>query len=213
MSSNRQAVLDILRRERCSAILRTSLPDAVRPALDAAVQGGFRVVEVTLTTPNALGHIRDLARRPELLVGAGTVLTPEEARAAVDAGARFLVSPVTDPAVIQWCFAHDVVSVPGTFTPTEMLAAHRAGADLVKLFPAAPGGADYVKAVLGPLPFLKVFPTAGVTELNAAEFLRAGAFGVGFVGTLFVPDDVKNGRWDAIARRAAAMVAAVRSAG
>lgn len=210
MSTNRQAVLETLRRERCSAILRTSLPDAVRPALDAAILGGFRVVEVTLTTPDALRHIRDLARQPGLLVGAGTVLTAEEARAAADAGARFLVSPITDPTVIQWCFAHDIVSIPGTFTPTEMMAAHRAGADIVKLFPAPPGGADYVKAVLGPLPFLKVFPTAGVTELNAGDFLRAGAFGVGFVGTLFVPDDVKHGRWEAIRARAAAMVSAVR---
>lgn len=209
MSARRESTLSRLQQHRCSAILRTALPQAVRPALAAAIAGGFRVLEVTLTTPGALDHVRWLAAQDDIVAGAGTVLDIDQARAAVDAGARFLVSPVTDPAVIGWCREHDVVSVPGTFTPTEMLAAHRAGADLVKLFPAPPGGADYVRAVLGPLPFLKVFPTAGVTADNAATFLRAGAFGVGFVGTLFDPHDLAAGRFAAVQQRAAAMAQAV----
>lgn len=212
MTDPHQDTLAAFARHRCSAILRTALPAAVRPALQAAIDGGFQLVEVTLTTPQALQHVRWLSQQPGILAGAGTVLTVDEAKAARDAGARFLVSPVTDPEVIGWCREHRVVSVPGTFTPTEMLAAHRAGADVVKLFPLAPGGADYVKAVLGPLPFLKVFPTAGVTAENAASYLRAGAFGVGFVGTLFAPEDLAQGRWDAVRQRAASMVAAVDAA-
>jgi 2-dehydro-3-deoxyphosphogluconate aldolase/(4S)-4-hydroxy-2-oxoglutarate aldolase len=199
-------------RHRGSAILRTALPQAVRPALQAAIDGGFRLVEVTLTTPDALAHVRWLAQQKGITAGAGTVLTVEDAEAAADAGAAFLVAPVCDPAVIGFCRERGLVSVPGTFTPTEMLHAHRAGADVVKLFPAAPGGPDYVKAVLGPLPFLKLFPTAGVTAENAASFLQAGAFGVGFVGTLFDPQDLAAGRFDAVRQRAARMVGAVAAA-
>jgi 2-dehydro-3-deoxyphosphogluconate aldolase/(4S)-4-hydroxy-2-oxoglutarate aldolase len=204
--------LEQLAEQRCSAILRTTHAAAVRPAMQAAIDGGFRVVEVTMTTPGVLDAIAHFARDPNLLVGAGTVLDEAQAQQAVDAGARFLVSPATDPAVIRWATHRGVLIIPGAFTPTEMLLATRAGAPVVKLFPAPPGGADYVRACLGPYPDLRLFPTAGVTEANAAEFLAAGAFGVGFVGNLFVADDLAAGRFDAVRERAVRMVAAVRSA-
>lgn len=204
-------VLDILARERCTAILRTDLPDVVRPAMRAAIDGGFRVVEFTLNTPNALEHVAHFSQQPGVVVGAGTVMSVADAEAAVEAGARFVVSPVTDPEVIGWCGDHDIVSIPGTYTPTEMQAAVRAGAPICKLFPAPPDGPGYVKFCLGPMPSLRIFPTAGVTLDNAAEFLRAGAFGVGFVGSLFAPDDLRNHAFDAIRRRAADMTSAVRS--
>lgn len=205
-------VLAFLARVRCSAILRTADAEAVGPAMQAAITGGFRAVEITLTTPGALEVIAELADDPRLLVGAGTVLDVDQAAAAHDAGARFLVSPVVDPEVIGWCAARDVLCIPGAFTPTEMLAAHRAGARVVKLFPAPPGGPAYVRAVLGPLPFLRLFPTAGVTASNAAEFLAAGAFGVGFVGTLFDPADLAARRFERIEARAREMVGAVQAA-
>jgi Entner-Doudoroff aldolase len=197
---------------RASAILRTPLGHAAQPALDAAIEGGFRVVEITLTTPGALTVLAKTARSPDLLVGAGTVLDLAAARAAVDAGARFLVSPIGDPELIGWCREHDVLCIPGTYTPTEMWAAHRAGAEVVKLFPGPADGPTYVRACLGPFPQLRIFPTSGVTLANAAEFLAAGAFGVGFVNTLFVPDDLAAGRFAAIAERARSMVAAVTAA-
>lgn len=212
MTPNRAAVLAALAQHRCSAILRTALPKAVRPALEAAVAGGFRVVEVTLTTPDALDHISALSEHKDLLVGAGTVLSVDQAKEAMAAGARFLVSPVTDAQVIAFCRQHDLVSVPGTHTPTEMMTAHRAGADVVKLFPAPAGGPDFVKACLAPLPFLRIFPTGGVTEENVGAWLAAGSFGVGFVGTLFDPGDLAAGRFDAIRERAARMVGKVREA-
>ena len=210
MSSNRAAVLAAFAEHRCSAILRTPHAAAVRPALDAAIAGGFRIVEVTLTTPNCLNHIAALCEQPGLVVGAGTVLTVEQAKEAMAAGATFLVSPVCDAQLIAFCRQHDLVSVPGTFTPSEMMQAHRAGADLVKLFPAPSNGPAFVKAVLGPLPFLKIFPTSGVTEENAGQWLAAGSFGLGFVASLFEPLDLRNGNFDAIQPRAARMIAAVR---
>ncbi len=209
---NPHPLLETFARERCSAILRTSHAGAVRPAMEAAIDGGFRIVEFTLTTPGALDAIAELAARDELTVGAGTVLDVDQAAAAVAAGARFLVSPVADPAVIRWCVDRDVLCVPGAYTPAELLGAWRAGAHVVKLFPGPANGPDYVRAVMGPLPFLRVFPTAGVTEDNAGAFLAAGAFGVGFVGCLFPPQDVGSGRFDAIRARAARMIAAVRAA-
>lgn len=212
MTPNRAAVLDALVAQRCSAILRTTLRDAVRPALQAAIDGGFRVVEVTLNTPDALAHIGALAEREDLVVGAGTVLTVEMAKEAMAAGARFLVSPVVDASVIAFCRQHDLLSIPGTYTPSEMMAAHKAGADLVKLFPGPANGPAYVKACLGPMPFLRIFPTSGVTEHDAADWLAAGSFGVGFVASLFDPQDLASGNFDAVRQRAARMIARVQSA-
>jgi Entner-Doudoroff aldolase len=207
-----EATLEALAAARCSAILRTPHASAVGGALRAAVDGGFRIVEVTLTTPNALAHVESLATDPALVVGAGTVLTTEDVAAAADAGARFVVSPVVDPAVIRAALDRGLVAVPGCYTPTEMWTAHRAGAQVVKLFPGPADGPGFVRAVLGPLPFLRIFPTGGVTLENAAAHLAAGAFGVGFVASLFAPDDVAAERFDAIGQRARAMVRAVEAA-
>ncbi len=204
-------ILERFAEQRCSAILRTVNADAVLPALQAAVDGGFEIIECTMNTPGALDAIRHFAQQDDLLVGAGTVLTTEDAQRAVDAGARFLVSPVTDPEVIKWCVRHDVVAIPGTFTPTEMLTAHRAGAPIVKFFPGPPGGPGAVRAIRGPLPFLRIFPTSGVTLENAADYLRAGAFGLGFVACLFEPDDLNAGRFDAVRERAGRMIDVVRN--
>jgi Entner-Doudoroff aldolase len=209
MTATRAAVLNAFALYRCSAILRTADRSVVRPALEAAIAGGFRIVEVTMTTPDCLEHISALAERHGLVVGAGTVLSVTDAKEAMAAGARFLVSPVTDPQVITFCRQHDLVSVPGTFTPTEMMTAHRAGADIVKLFPAPANGPAFLRAVRGPLPFLRVFPTGGVTEDNVGEWLDAGAFGLGFVATLFDAEDLQLRRFDAIRERAARLVARV----
>lgn len=203
------AVLDSMERTRCSAILRTDDEGVARAAMNAAVSGGFRVVEFTLTTPGALRLIEEFASRPNLLVGAGTVLEAEQARSAVAAGARFLVSPVMDPEIIRLSLELGAVAVPGTSTPTEMLAAWRAGAQVLKLFPAAEKGPAYVRACLGPMPFLRIFPTSGVTEENAVEFLRAGAFGLGFVGPLFDPAALRERNYADIEARARRLLALV----
>jgi Entner-Doudoroff aldolase len=204
--------VDLFGREKASAILRTDNQENAARAMDAAIRGGFRILEFTLTIPGALELIADYARREGYVVGAGTVLTADEAARAVAAGARFLVSPVVDPAVIAAAAELGVASMPGTHTATEMLAAHRAGAQLCKLFPAPAGGPAYVKATLGPLPFLKIVPTNGVDHLNAGAWMAAGCYGVGFVATLFEPGFIAAGNWDAIEERAGACLAATRGA-
>ncbi len=197
--------------ERATAILRATSADVARHAMEAAVEGGFRILEFTLTTPNALGLIEEFARRPGLVVGAGTVLLPEQAKAAVAAGARFLVAPNVDEAVIRRARELGVCAMPGTHTPTEMVQAHRAGSPLLKLFPAPAGGPAYLRSVLAPLPFLRIVPTNGVDEHTAADWLRAGAWAVGFVASLFDPKDMAEQRYDQIRERARRIKAAVSS--
>ncbi len=195
---------------KASAILRTDSAEAAIAAMEAAVRGGFRICEFTLTIPDVYDIIAEFSRRhPEVIVGAGTVLEVEEAHKAVAAGARFLVSPVTDEAVIRAATELGVASMPGTHTATEMLAAYRAGAPLQKLFPAPGIGPDYVKAMLGPMPFLKIVPTHGVTLDNARAWLAAGAFAIGFVAPLFDPALVKGGRFDELEQRARDLLAAL----
>jgi len=201
--------IDIYRQHRASAILRTSDTDAARRAMQVAVDGGFRIVEFTLTVPRAFELIEEFASADRLVVGAGTVLTVDDAEKAVSAGARFLVSPVIDESVIDAARELGVAMMPGCATPSEMLRAHRAGAPLQKLFPAQAAGPTWVKQTLGPLPFLKIVPTSGVTLENAVDYLAAGAWAVGFVNSLFDPADIAEGRFDAIQQRAASMIEAV----
>ena len=203
--------LAALQRERATAILRTGSQEVAAAAMEAAVRGGFRHLEFTLTTPGALELVAEFSRRPDLVVGAGTVLTVENARDAVRAGARFLVSPVMDEEVVREAVQLGVVAIPGCHTPTEMLRAHRAGAALQKLFPAPAGGPDYVRSVLAPMPFLRILPTNGVTAENAGAWLAAGAVAVGFVTSLFPAEDLASGSWGRVEERARAMLAAVRS--
>ncbi len=198
-----------LREARASAILRTDNREAAAAAMEAAVRGGFKVVEFTLTIPGAFDLIEEFSGRRDLVVGAGTVLTEEEARMAVRRGARFLVSPVMDPKVIAAAAALEVASIPGCHTPTEMLAAHRAGAPLQKLFPAPGSGPAYVRACLGPLPFLRIVPTQGVDAANARDWIEAGAWAVGFTHALFDAGDIKTGRFDRIEDRARVLLASV----
>ncbi len=199
---------------RTTAIVRAPSEAAARGAMNAAVRGGVRIVEFTLTTPGVYGLISEFAERrglaaenglDALVVGAGTVLTVAQARRAVEAGARFLVSPVADRAVIEAAAELGVAVIPGIHTPTEMVQAHRWGATLLKLFPAPGHGPGYLRSALAPLPFLRVVPTNGVDESNIAEWIAAGAWGVGLVGPLFDRDDVAAERWGAIETRARRM--------
>jgi len=205
-----EAVINHIREARAIAILRTNDHANGREALAAAVRGGFRVLEVTLPTPGAIEIIADLARDTHLMIGAGTVLTIEQARAAARAGARFLVSPVIDPEVVAEATRLGCAMIPGCATPTELWSAHRAGAPLQKLFPSPAGGPSWLRSVLGPMPFLRVIPTNGIEVENAAEWLAAGAFAVGCVRSLFPPDELAARNWDSIERRARALLAAVR---
>lgn len=200
------------RAARASAILRTYDQSLAREAMSAAIAGGFRVIEFTLSIPGANELIAEFSQRAGLIVGAGTVLTVAEARAAAEAGASFLVSPVVDELVIEEAHRLGLAVMPGCATPTEMLRAYRAGAQLQKLFPAPGTGPAWVKQTLGPMPFLKIVPTSGVTLENAAAFWQAGAYALGFVASLFPDADLTAHRFDLIQSRAQEMLAAVQRA-
>jgi len=202
-----QTFVDEFKRARVSAILRTDDQRKAAEAMAAALRGGFTIVEFTLTIPGVYELIAEFAKHEGVRVGAGTVLEVEQARRAVAAGASFLVSPVVDEAVIAAASALGVAAMPGTHTPTEMLRAHRAGAQLCKLFPAPAGGPAWLRSVLGPMPFLRVVPTNGIDLDNMDQWFAAGAHAGGFVASLFAPSDVAAGNWDAIEARARAIVA------
>jgi 2-dehydro-3-deoxyphosphogluconate aldolase/(4S)-4-hydroxy-2-oxoglutarate aldolase len=209
LSMNPESFVQHLGQVKASAILRTNDQEKAAKAMEAAIRGGFTIVEFTLTVPGVYDLVRDFSNRPGLIVGTGTVMDEQDAQKSVEAGAKFLVSPVIDEVVINAATQLNVASMPGTHTPTEMLRAQRAGAQLCKLFPAPAGGPDWVRSVLGPMPSLKIVPTNGVDQHNAAEWLAAGAYAVGYVAPLFIAADIGAGNWDAIEERARACVAAV----
>jgi Entner-Doudoroff aldolase len=202
-----QEFLEILWRERATAIMRAGSAEVARQGMAAAIRGGFGVVEFTMTTPDVLELISEVAAGGAAVVGAGTVLSVADARAAVGAGAAFLVSPVVDEDVIAEAARLGVTMIPGCATPTEMARAHGAGAPLQKVFPALEGGPEAVRAILGPLPFLRLVPTNGVDLDNADAYLEAGAFAVGFVRALFDGEDLRTQAWDRVEERARAMKA------
>jgi 2-dehydro-3-deoxyphosphogluconate aldolase/(4S)-4-hydroxy-2-oxoglutarate aldolase len=202
--------LDALYRHRAVAILRGQHTGRAAAAMEAAVGAGFRVLEFTLSTPGAYDLIAEFSRRADLIVGAGTVLDLAGLEAAVGAGAQFVVSPVFDRQIVSAARELDVAVLPGCFTPTELLQAHKAGATCEKLFPAPGDIAGFVRSVLGPLPFLRIIPTNGVHLDNAAEVLASGAVGVGFTTSLFDPSEVEARRFDSINERAHALIAAIQ---
>ena len=204
--NGREHIKSELLKTKISAIIRTDDHKVAEQAMQAAVDGGFRVVEFTLTTPGSLNLITQFRENDDLIVGAGTVMSPTIVQEAVEAGAQFLVSAVCNVHVIQEAEKLDVVSIPGTFTATEMETAHRAGADFVKLFPAPENVAEYIRFILAPLPYLKIFPTSGVNLDNMLDVLQAGAAGTGFVRPLFDPDMIRNKNYDGIRQRAEAIV-------
>lgn len=194
-------------------IVRLDRAERIVDLARALARGGCSALEVTLTVPGALDAIARLAKEvPELCLGAGTVTTPEQVDEVVQAGATYVVSPIFDVTVIERAHAREVAVAPGCFTPTEMFAAHRAGADFVKLFPAGGHGPRFLKDVLAPLPALPVIPTGGVSVDNAADWIRAGARAVG-VGTALVdPRLVQAGAWSELEERARRLVEVVREA-
>ena len=198
------------------AVIRLKDPATLRAVVDAMAEGGVRALEVTMTVPRAVDLIRELAPTlpGDFLLGAGTVTDVATARAVIDAGASFVVGPVFRPDVIAACHERDVAAIPGCFSPTEILAAHESGADIVKLFPATALGPQFIRDVRAPLPQVKLMPTGGVTLDNAGEWIRAGAVAVGLGSALLDAQAIEGGRWSVItdnARRVVASVAGART--
>ena len=210
-----EAVLDKFAQIRACAVLRTATSEACPKAMQAAIDGGFKICEFTLTTPDCLQHLADFRSKydGDVMIGCGTILTTEDAEKAVDAGSEFIITPVMLPDVIEWCKERNIVCVPGCQTPTELVNAYRHGAPLQKLFPGVAGGPMWVKAVSSALPFLSINPTSGVDLDNAGEFLKLGAASVGLVAPLFDPAAIAEGDFDTIAKNAEKVMANVRTAG
>jgi len=191
-------------------VIRADSSEHVMAACEALVAGGVTALEITMTTPNALACISEAARRfaSQAVTGAGSVTTPEMCRAAIEAGAGFVVTPIMRPEIVPVARAAGCPVALGALTPTEAQLAHEAGADFVKIFPA--NGPAFIKAILGPLPHLKIIPTGGVTLKTAPEFLAAGCVALGVGSSLVSPKILREQNWAELTRLAAEYVAVIR---
>jgi 2-dehydro-3-deoxyphosphogluconate aldolase / (4S)-4-hydroxy-2-oxoglutarate aldolase len=196
-------------------VVRTNSAENALKAIDAIYNGGVRAAEITMTVPGAIRALEKCADRfgDSIMLGAGTVLDPETARACMLAGAQFFVTPSLKISTIEMVKRYSKVICPGALTPTEVLTAWEAGADVVKIFPAGNvGGPKYIKALKGPFPHIEMIPTGGVNLETAGEFLKAGACAVAVGGELVDAKTIKEGRFDIIQDRARQYLAAVAKA-
>ena len=206
-------LLQCLRERAMVAIVRADAGDAALQLAEACIAGGMTALEIAFTTPDTIDVLRTLrARHGEaLLLGAGTVLDPETARAAILAGARMIISPSVDLATIALCQRYQVLSMPGALTPTEVVSAMQAGADVIKIFPAEMFGPAYIKALRAPLPQAPLMPTGGVTVDNLGDWFAHGAVAVGIGSSLTGPGLGAAGDSAAVTARARAFVARMAS--
>jgi 2-dehydro-3-deoxyphosphogluconate aldolase/(4S)-4-hydroxy-2-oxoglutarate aldolase len=207
-------VLERIRATGLIPVIRARSADEASQAVDAIQAGGVGVLEITMTVPGAVELIREVARRAtDALVGAGTVLDPETATSCIEAGARFVVSPALNLDTIATCREAGIAVIPGALTPTEVVTAWNAGADLVKVFPAgAVGGPSYIKALKAPLPQIDLVPTGGVNLKTAGDFIRAGAAALGVGSDLVDLAALRRGEASVLSERARQFVEVVRDA-
>jgi len=209
---DKAAVLKSLEDVGLVPVLRAESVEQAIVLAGAIADGGVTVLEITMTVPGAIQVIRRLAeQRPDLLIGAGTVLDAETARICILEGAKFVVSPALNFSTIEMCHRYSIAVLPGALTPTEIVNAWQAGADVVKVFPAsAVGGAKYLTAIRGPLPQVQLIPTGGVSLANAREFLDAGAFALGVGSDLVDAKAVAAGKPEVVTESARKYLAIVR---
>ncbi len=208
---NQSEALAMIRSTGVIAIMRAKSSDQLLQAADAIRAGGVQAIEVTLTTPGALTIIEQSRARYDegVLFGAGSVLDAVSARAAILAGAQFIVSPSFKPELASICRRYSVPVMPGAFTSTEIVAAWESGADMVKIFPASLGGPALIKALKAPLPQIDMVPVGGVSLENAADFIRAGASAIGAGSALVNQRLLEAGDFDALEERARRLIAEV----
>jgi 2-dehydro-3-deoxyphosphogluconate aldolase / (4S)-4-hydroxy-2-oxoglutarate aldolase len=196
------------------AVVRAQKPEQVIPLSEALIAGGVIAVEITMTTPGAIEAIRDARKQigERGLIGVGTVLDIVTCRAAIDAGAEFVVSPIVRPELVEIAHAADRPIMLGAYTPTEAQLAHEVGSDFIKIFPADTLGPTYIKALRAPLPHLRIVPTGGVDLHTAAEFLRAGCAALGVGSALVSAQILRDANWPELTRLAREFVTVVRQA-
>ncbi|HEY1785281.1 MAG TPA: bifunctional 4-hydroxy-2-oxoglutarate aldolase/2-dehydro-3-deoxy-phosphogluconate aldolase [Pirellulales bacterium] len=207
--SDKTTNLERIRRTGTIAILRTERAELLADVTEALVAGGVECVEITFTVPKAHRVLEAVANQlgDRALLGAGTVLDPETARIAILAGAEFIVAPNTNIDVIRLCRRYDKIAMPGAFSPTEVLSAWEAGADLVKIFPCDSVGPTHLRALRGPYPHIRMVPSGGVSLDTAAAFLEAGAFALGIGTKLVSPEALRERDLAAIERSARQFIA------
>ncbi|MEZ4700908.1 MAG: bifunctional 4-hydroxy-2-oxoglutarate aldolase/2-dehydro-3-deoxy-phosphogluconate aldolase [Rhodothermales bacterium] len=201
---SRSAIVQRIVAEGAVAVVRADNPDRLKYIIEALKEGGMSAIEVTMTVPRALEIIESTARAmgDEIVLGVGSVLDAMTARMAINAGARYVVCPVFKPEIVETAHRYDLPAMPGCFTPTEILAAHEAGADVVKVFPADVLGMPFFKAVKAPMPHLQLMPTGGVTLTNAGDWLKAGACAVGIGSALLDTKAIAEGRYAVLTENA-----------
>lgn len=213
-SVSRRRTVDGLIEGRAVAVIRLRDSSKLMDVVEAIRAGGVRSVEITMTVPGALEQISVLGRAlgDEILLGVGSVLDAETARRAVDAGARYVVSPVLRPEVIAEAHKFGAAALPGCFSPSELQRAHEGGADIIKVFPADVVGMPFFRAVLAPMPHLRLMPTGGVTLDNAGDWLRAGACAVGVGSALLDRSAIADGRYEVLTQNARRLMESLSSA-
>jgi len=202
--SEREKIASQIMSEGLVAIVRVPRPELTLPLAKALVAGGVRAVELTMSIPNALEAVRTIDRElgDEILLGVGTVIDDDTCRAAIDAGAKYVISPVTKPSMVAAAHALDRPVMLGSYTPTEAQTAHEAGADFVKLFPADTLGPSYIKSLLAPLPHLRIVPTGGVNLDTMEAFLAAGSAALGTGSALLKKEIIAGENWGELERLA-----------
>ncbi|NQX67225.1 bifunctional 4-hydroxy-2-oxoglutarate aldolase/2-dehydro-3-deoxy-phosphogluconate aldolase [Paenibacillus alba] len=212
---NKSANLQKLKDSGIVAVIRRPNPQHIQHIANALVEGGVGALEITVDTPGVFEMIASLKKAlgERTLVGAGTVLDADTAKQAIQAGSDFIFAPILDIETIRVTNAYGKISIPGVMTPTEIVTAYKAGADLIKVFPSNVLGADYIKELQGPLGHIPMMPTGGVTLDNADQFIRNGAVAVGIGGSLVKQDAVEAGRYEEltqIARKFAHLIQEAR---
>lgn len=212
---DKQTILSFIKDIGIVPVIRTNSAESAVKAAEAIYRGGIRAAEITMTVPGAIRALEKVADAfgDKLVLGAGTVLDPETARACMLAGAQFFITPNLRPSTIEMARRYSKVIMPGALTPTEVLTAWEAGADIVKIFPAGNvGGAKYIKALKGPFPHIEMIPTGGVNLETAGEFLKAGACAVAVGGELVDAKSIKEDRYDVIEGKARQYLEAIAKA-
>ena len=211
----KQKVLEKIRATGVVPVVRADSADEAAQAIEAVAAGGVDVFEITMTVPDAIDLIKNLTEKfgGDALIGAGTVLTAEQAENCIAAGAKFIISPALNLETIKICNDANVAVMPGALTPTEIVTAWNAGADCVKVFPAgALGGASYIKSLKAPLPHIEIVPTGGVSLKTAADFIKAGAFALGIGADLVDLKVLREGNAKILAERAKQYLEIVKTA-
>ena len=202
--SEREKIVSGIEAEGLVAIVRVRRPELTLPLAKALVAGGIRAVELTMSIPNALEAVRTIDRElgDKILLGVGTVIDDDTCRAAIDAGAKYIISPITRPSLVAAAHALDRPVMLGAYTPTEAQAAHEAGSDFVKIFPADTLGPSYIKSLLAPLPHLKIVPTGGVNLDTMEAYLAAGSAALGTGSALLKKEIIAGENWGELERLA-----------